>query len=178
MADASRVEVEDVALPVGVPSGVMVRIFRPRDAPQPTPVVLYLSDAAATTADEHSDRQLRAMAVDSGAAVLVPELGPAPVLERLYEVLRWVAEQGQRRWLDGSRVALAGGGDGATLCARLSVLAGERGGPEVCAGALLLSAGGELLASRDAARFLGAALGLEVVVPGARRAPFSCEFQF
>jgi hypothetical protein len=79
-------------------------------------------------------------------------------LEPLYEILCWIAQQGQRRWLDGTRVALAGTGSGAVACARLAVLARERGAPGVRAGSFLWTGDTDPIAWREAARFLSAAL--------------------
>jgi acetyl esterase/lipase len=159
------VEVEDVSLPVGGSRRVMVRIFRSGDAPQPSPVVLYLSDVSAVRAEDEpnglSDHQVRTIAGNTRAAVLVPSPGQDPggdELEPLYEILCWIAQQGQRRWLDGTRVALAGTGSGAVLCARLAVLARERGARGVRAGSFLCTGDTDPIAWREAARFLSAAL--------------------
>jgi acetyl esterase len=162
VAHSDGVEVEDVSMPVGV----MVRIFRNREAPKPTPVVLYLSDVPTDGAEsERNGDGPRGLAAATGAAVLVPTSPPDAGLEPLYAVLCWVAQQGARRWLDGSRVALAGEGMGAELCSRLALLARDRGTPSICAGLLLWPVPGDHDAHAEAARFLGAALRGSGVAP-------------
>jgi acetyl esterase len=158
---ADRVEVEDVSLPIGDAGRAMVRIFRSEDAPQPSPVVLYLCDQATGSSQEEPYDQLRDIAAGTQAAVVVP--GPAlglahGDLEPLYQILYWIAQQGQRRRLDGSRVALAGQGTGADVCSRLALLAHERGTPGLRAGSLLWVPDNDPAAWRDAAGFLNAAL--------------------
>jgi acetyl esterase len=158
---ADRVEVEDVSLPIGGSTRAMVRIFRSEDAPQPSPVVLFLCDQGPGSSTEEPYHYPRDIAADIPAAVVVPraELDlRGSELEPLYKVLYWIAEQGQRRGLDGSRMALAGQGSGADLCSRLALLARERGTPGLRAGSLLWVPDRDPAAWRDIARFLGAAL--------------------
>jgi hypothetical protein len=117
------VEVEDVALPTGGPGGALVRIFRPPEVVSALPVVLYLADRAGA-----DDELARALAARSRTAVLVPEEELSRDLESSYLLLCWIAAQGARRRLDGSRIAIVGNGRAADLVR----LAGARGGPALC----------------------------------------------
>lgn len=160
-----QVLVEDLSLPAGPAGRVMVRIFRADHAPRPAPVVLYLGDATpATRADrpgKRCDHHLRLIASGARAAVLVPrsDVGRSShELEPLFAILCWIVEEGQRRSLDGTRVALAGEGSGAKMCSRLAVLAQEHALMGICAGSLLWDPERDPLAWGDAARFLGRVL--------------------
>ena len=125
-ADGRRatVEVEDIALPAGGRGRVMVRIFRPSEVEGLLPVVLYLRDRAGA-----DDRVARDLAARAQAAVLLPDEESDRYLETSYELLRWVAAEGARRRLDGTRIALVGDGP----AAELALLVLERGGPHVSA---------------------------------------------
>jgi acetyl esterase/lipase len=117
-----EVEVEDLALPAGGHGLVMVRIFRPQEAEGPLPVILFVDDLAT------DDRVARELAAGAHAAVLAREDGGCD-LETGYELLRWISAQGGRRRLDGSRIAVVGGG----FAAELVQLNRTRGGPALCA---------------------------------------------
>jgi acetyl esterase/lipase len=118
------VEVEDVALPADGSRAVLVRIFRPPDAEGILPVVLYVAERLRA-----DDSQARTLAVEARAAVVVPERDFSGEAESGYEVLRWIASQGARRRLDGSRIAVVGDGRADELVR----LACDRGGPALCA---------------------------------------------
>jgi hypothetical protein len=158
---SAGVEVEDVSLPSGASSRVMVRFFRSEEAPRPAPVVVFLCEAVSGGAGgERDDRLLRAIAADTRATVLVPRPAPDPSgeLESLNDLLRWIAQDGRRRWLDGTRVALVAGGIGAELCDRLSLLARERAVPGFRASLLLRIPDCDPATWHQAALFLATAL--------------------
>lgn len=111
---ATAVEVEDVALPAGDGSRVMVRIFRPVDVDGGLPVVLYLPDPVGP-----DDGLPRELARADRVAVLVPE--SARDVETSRELLRWIVTEGARRGLDGNRIALMGDGLAAELALRAQV---------------------------------------------------------
>jgi len=142
------VDVEDVALPLGPGRRTLVRIFRPGQAERALPVVLHLQLGAPLRRrdDVPGEWLARELAAGTGAAVLMPELAPAgrhrqrEVLEQSYELLCWIAREGARRQLDGSRIALAGGGLGGSLAAALALLAARRAGPALRTQALLCPA--------------------------------------
>jgi acetyl esterase len=155
----ARVEVEDLSL--ASPHRPMVRIFRAEEAPRPAPVILCPSAAAIGTPEhDRHDRLARTLAADTAAAVLVPRPEPEPsdAVESLYDILSWIAHHGRRRWLDATRIALAGEGPGADLCDRLTLLTRDRNFHPIRAGALLWSPDDDPAPWHHAARFLRAAL--------------------
>lgn len=140
MPECDEIEVEDVSLPAGTSSRIMVRIFRSAHAPQPAPVVLYLPDRQTGTGDaELPDHHLKAMADQTRAAVLAPRperCSDRNDLELLYVILCWISYDGHRRWLDATRLAVVGEGSGARLCSQLAREARERGAPKLRAGSI------------------------------------------
>lgn len=118
---AGQVEVEDLALPRTSGGYVVVRIFRPRDVGGTLPVTLYLQGA--DEVDGGADQTARALSAERRVAVLAP---PTSALQEIYDVLRWVANDGHRRRLDGARIELAGD---PALIAAVRRSADERPGP-------------------------------------------------
>jgi acetyl esterase/lipase len=114
------VEVEDIALPPGERGRVLVRIFRPAYGVGVLPVVVYLGAQSAG-----DDRLVRELAAGVPAAVLVPDADFARQLTVGRELLRWIAGHGERRWLDGGRIALVANGAHAALACRLALAASE-----------------------------------------------------
>ncbi|TWV55826.1 alpha/beta hydrolase [Streptomyces misionensis] len=123
----------------GGPTGsVRARIVRPPGASGTLPVVLYLHGAGWVFGNAHThDRLVRELAVGAGAAVVFPEYDLSPearypvAIEQNYTVARWVVEQGATKDLDGSRLAVAGDSVGGNMTAALTLMAKERGGPEL-----------------------------------------------
>lgn len=117
------IEVEDLALPTGDGGRAMVRIYRPPDVGGVLPVVLCLAEGLGA-----DDWLARALAAGTRSAVVVPEELFSRDLESRYELLSWIAEEGARRRLDGSRIAIVGDG----RAHELVQLARARGGPDLC----------------------------------------------
>jgi acetyl esterase/lipase len=121
----------------GGPSGqVSVRILRPQGAHRPLPVILYLHGAGWVFGNHHThDRLIRELAVGAQAAVVFPNYSRSPeakyptAIQECYAVAHWVAEHGQERGLDGSRIAIAGDSVGANMTAAVTLLAKQRDGP-------------------------------------------------
>jgi acetyl esterase len=119
----------------GGPTGqVPVRIVRPAGADGLLPVILYVHGGGWVFGDAHThDRLVRELAVGAGAAVVFPEYNCSPearypvALEQCYAAAQWVAAQGLKRGLDGTRLAVAGDSVGGNMAAALTLLAKERG---------------------------------------------------
>src|SRR4051812_7177342 len=74
-------------------------------------------------------RLSREITAKTGAAVVFPNYSRAPearypvAIEESYAVLRWLAEHGAEKDLDGSRIAVAGDSVGGNMAAALAILA-------------------------------------------------------
>src|SRR6202171_2040027 len=134
--DKPDVDIEDTTLPGGPAGEVSVRILRPQGATGALPVFIYIHGAGWVFGNSHThDRLIRELAAGTGAAVVFPNYSLSPearyptALEESFAVVRWVAEHGGEKDLDGSRVAVAGDSVGGNMSAALTLLAKERGGP-------------------------------------------------
>jgi acetyl esterase len=130
--------IEDTTFPGGPAGTVRVRIVRPSGASEPLPVVMFFHGGAWALGDAAThDRLVREIASNAGAAVVFVEMSRAPEakypipLEEAYAATRHVAERGDALALDGSRIAVAGDGSGATVAAAVTLLAKDRRGPKI-----------------------------------------------
>ena len=130
------VDIDDTTVPGGPSGQVSVRILRPQGARRPLPVILYLHGAGWVFGNHHThDRLIRELAVGAQAAVVFPNYSRSPeakyptAIQECYAVASWVAEHGQERGLDPSRIAIAGDSVGGNMSAAVTLLAKQRGGP-------------------------------------------------
>ena len=130
------VDVEDTSVPGGPSGQVSVRILRPQGTPRPLAVIVYLHGAGWVFGNHHThDRLIRELAVGAQAAVVFPNYSRSPeakyptAIQECHAVASWVAEHGQERGLDTSRIAIAGDSVGGNMSAAVTLLAKQRGGP-------------------------------------------------
>jgi acetyl esterase len=129
-------KVEDRTLP-GPEGEVPVRIYTPAgDGLFPALVYFHGGGFVLCDLDTH-DGTCRSLANGAGCVVvsvdyrLAPE-HPFPAgLEDCYAATRWVSDRGSELGVDGSRLAVGGDSAGGNLAAAVSLLAGERDGPEL-----------------------------------------------
>ena len=131
-------DIEDEVIPGGPTGSVSIRIVRPKGCAAPLPIVMDFHGGGWILGDEKThDRLIREIASRAHAAVVFVKYTPSPEakfpapLEQAYAATRYMADNGSRFGLDGSRLAVAGdsvGGNMATIVARL---AKERGGPKL-----------------------------------------------
>lgn len=115
-----------------------VRILRPRETPDPLPVVIYFHGGGffAGGVDE-TDELARTIALRAGAVVvnvdyhLSPEAKFPVAVDDAYAALCWVVEQAGRLGIDPGRVILAGDSAGGNLVIVTALLARERRGPAI-----------------------------------------------
>lgn len=114
------------------------RLVIPATAPAAPPVIVYLHGGAWMLGGFGThERLVRELAHRTGAAVAFVEYDRSPearypvAVEQAYAVTRFLAEKGKAFGVDGSRVAVAGDSAGGTLAAAVTLLARERGGPEL-----------------------------------------------
>jgi acetyl esterase/lipase len=137
--DMPAAEIEDLRL--SGPTGEFpVKIVRPEGATGVLPVILYIHGAGWVFGDFHThERLVRELAVGARAAVVFPDYSRSPearypvAIEQNYATARWVVEHGAEKNLDATRLAVAGDSVGGNMAAALTLMAKERGGPELAA---------------------------------------------
>ncbi|RBM11935.1 alpha/beta hydrolase [Streptomyces sp. PT12] len=128
-----RADEEWVTVDGGAAGRVRVRILRPDGVSGTLPAVLYLHGGGWVFGDELThDRLVRELVAGAGVAAAFPLYDRAPearyptALEQCYAVAHWLAEEGGRHGIDGSRIAVCGDSEGGTLAAGVALLAAER----------------------------------------------------
>ena len=118
-------------------AGVPVRFYWPQSV-NPLPIVVYFHGGGWVLGDiETYDTSCRALALASGCIVasveyrLAPEHPfPAP-LDDCYAVTKYIADNPHEFGADASRLAVGGDSAGGNLAAAVTLLARERGGPDI-----------------------------------------------
>ena len=137
-ATALPADVEDKVLPIGPTGEVSVRIYRPKGAKGPLPVVMYFHGGGWVLGSKHThDRLLRDLVNGSHAAFVFVSYTPSPEarfpvpIEQAYAATAYIAEHGSALDLDTSRLAMAGDSVGGNMVAVVTQLAKERKGPTI-----------------------------------------------
>ena len=132
--DITRVENRTIPGPAG---DLAVRIYTPEGkGPHPGLVFFHGGGFVICSLDTH-DGACRALANGAGCVVvsvdyrLAPEAKFPAAPEDCYAAIRWVADHGHEIGIDTSRIAVAGDSAGGNLAAVVSLMARERGGPQL-----------------------------------------------
>ncbi len=131
-------DIEDRDLPVGPSGKVSIRIVRPKGAKEILPAVLYFHGGGWVLGDKDThDRLIREIANGATAAVVFVNYTPSPEaqypipIEEAYAATEWVAEHGSQINVDTSALAVVGDSVGGNMAAAVTLLAKERGGPNI-----------------------------------------------
>src|SRR4029077_10962187 len=137
-ATALPADVEDKVLPIGPTGEVSVRIYRPKGAKGPLPVVMYFHGGGWVLGSKHThDRLLRDLVNGTHAAFVFVNYTPSPEaqfpvpIEQDYAATAYIAQHGKELDLDTSRLAVAGDSVGGNMVAVVTQLAKERKGPAI-----------------------------------------------
>lgn len=129
--------VEDLAVP-GPAGDVPVRVYRPAGAAEPAPVVVYFHGGGWVLGSIAThDGSCRALANRTDAVVvsvdyrLAPEHPYPAALDDCFAATAWVASHAVDLGVDPGRLAVAGDSAGGNLAAAVSLLARDRGGPDI-----------------------------------------------
>jgi acetyl esterase/lipase len=126
---------------------IPVRVYTPTRRAAPHPALVYLHGGAFVSGDlDTDDANCRDLCAGAGAVVvsvdyrLAPE-HPFPAgIEDCYAALVWLRDHADNLNVDPARLAVAGRSAGGCLAAGLTMLARERGGPELAYQLLLVPA--------------------------------------
>jgi len=131
-------DIEDKVLPVGPTGQVSVRIYRPKGAQGPLPVVMYFHGGGWVLGSKNThDRLLRDLVNGTHTAFVFVNYTPSPEaqfpvpIEQNYAATAYIAEHGKDFGLDTSRLAVAGDSVGGNMVAVVTQLAKERKGPAI-----------------------------------------------
>ena len=89
------------------------------------------------------ERLVRDLVDFSGAAAVFVNYTPSPeaqfpvAINQAYAATKWVTENGHERNVDGRRLAVVGNSVGGNMAAVVSLMAKDRGGPDICFQALM-----------------------------------------
>ena len=132
--DKLPADIEDLT----IPGDVSVRIVRPKGSSSTLPAVVYFHGGGWVLGDADThDRLVREIANGAEVAVVFvnytrsPEAKYPVAIEQAYTATKYVAENGKKHNLDGSRLAVAGDSVGGNMAAAVTLLAKERKGPQI-----------------------------------------------
>ena len=131
-------DVEDHQIPGGPKGQVSIRIIRPKGTTEALPVIMFFHGGGWVFGDKDAfDPLVREIANGSNAAVvfvdytLSPEAKYPTAIEEACAATKYVAEHGETFNLDSSRLAVVGDSVGGNMAIAVTILAKERGGPNI-----------------------------------------------
>ena len=126
---------------------VKLYIMKPEKGTARPPALLFIHGGVWIAGNfENHKRLVRDLVVGSGAAAVFVEYTPIPdavfptQVEQNYVAAKWVSEHGAEIGVDGSRIAVAGNSVGGDMSAALTLMAKDRGGPNIRLQVLLIPA--------------------------------------
>ncbi|WP_416064340.1 alpha/beta hydrolase [Rhizobium sp. ZK1] len=129
---------EDKVIKVGPTGSVKLRIVRPEGAKGTLPVVMYFHGGGWVLGDADThDRLVREIANGAKAAVVFVDYDRSPearypiAIEQAYAATKYIADHAKEFHIDASRLAVAGDSVGGNMAAVVTLLAKERGGPDI-----------------------------------------------
>jgi acetyl esterase/lipase len=131
-------DIEDRSIPIESLGQISLRIIRPKGSTSVLPVVMYFHGGGWVLGDANThDRLVREIANGADAAVVFvnytrsPEAKYPVAIEQAFAATKYVAENGRALHLDTTRIAVAGDSVGGNMAAEVTLLAKERGGPNI-----------------------------------------------
>ncbi|MBZ5553447.1 MAG: alpha/beta hydrolase [Acidobacteriia bacterium] len=131
-------DIEDRTIPFEPMGQISIRIIRPRGSTGVLPVVMYFHGGGWVLGDVGThDRLVREIAIGARAAVVFVDYTRSPeakypvAIEQAFAATKYIAENGRTLHLDTSRIAVAGDSVGGNMAAAVTLLAKERGGPNI-----------------------------------------------
>lgn len=133
-------DIHDRVIPGGSTGEVSIRIVKPVDATGVLPVVFHSHGGGWILGDKTTHKRLdRELANQTPAVVVFVDYTPAPEAqypvqnEQAYTALEWAVAHAAEISADPTRIALVGDSVGGNMTAALTLMAKERGGPDITA---------------------------------------------
>lgn len=117
---------------------IKLNIVRPEGTKEKLPVFVFVHGGGWVLGDYPTHKRLvRDLVVQSGIACVFVNYTPSPeaqypqAINEIYCALKWVAEHGDEINVDGNNIALVGNSVGGNMSAVASIMAKEKGGPNI-----------------------------------------------
>lgn len=131
-------DIKDYTIPVGPKGETKIRIIRPINNESKLPVVMYFHGGGWILGDKNIfDRLVREIANGAQAAVVFVDFDRSPesqypmAIEEAYAATKYISENGNDFSVNPSKLAVMGDSVGGNMAAVVSILAKERGGPNI-----------------------------------------------
>ena len=135
---APDVEFTERALPVGPTGTTRIRVYRPSGADGTLPAVVYFHGGGWVLGDAGThERLMKDLSAGANAVIVFVDYDRSPearypvAIEQDYAVLEYVALNPGEFGVDANRIAIAGDSVGGNMTAAVSLMAKQRGGPEL-----------------------------------------------
>ena len=140
VVDMPPADVKDLTIPGGPTGEVTVRVVTPAEATGPLPVVFHSHGGGWILGNRITHERLdREIANAAHAVVVFVDYTPAPEAhypvqnEQAYTALTWAMANAEQIGADARRVALLGDSVGGNMTIALTLMAKQRGGPDIAA---------------------------------------------
>jgi acetyl esterase/lipase len=117
---------------------INLTIVRPAGEKKTLPVFMFFHGGGWVLGDFPThERMVRDLVAESGAAAVFVNYTPSPeahypvAINQAYAATKWVAEFGREIDVDGRRLAVVGNSVGGNMAAVVSLMAKDKGGPEI-----------------------------------------------
>ncbi|CAO3619066.1 unnamed protein product [Cunninghamella echinulata] len=138
-AQSTKINKLDVDYEDCVIEDIPVRIMRPiGNTDEKLPVVVYYHGGGWVLGNEVThDKLIREICVKSNCAVVFINYTPSPeakyptAINQLYNVTKWISENGETKNIDGKRLIIAGDSVGGNMVASISILSKKNNGPNI-----------------------------------------------
>lgn len=134
--DVIPAAIKDIEVPGSDEQKISVRIVKPKGIGGKLPVVLYVHGGGWILGNKNThDYLIRSIANGAKAAVVFVNYTPSPEaqfpvgIEQVYDVAKYVEEEGSALGLNGSRMIIAGDSVGGNMATAVAQMAKDRGGP-------------------------------------------------
>lgn len=117
---------------------IKLNLVRPSGVREKLPVFLFIHGGGWVLGDYPTHRRMvRDLVTQSGVAAVFVNYTPTPdavypqQINEIYAALKWIAENGDEINVDGKNLAVVGNSVGGNMTAVMTLMAKEKGGPEI-----------------------------------------------